>query len=102
MTFDKVTAAFDELHAHNDHFEFYWFPHTDNCHTLRNNRTAGPHAPLGRLRKWFDDEFLSNGVFQAMNSVGRTVPATIPAMARVATRGLATRSYTDIVRAASA
>ncbi|CAL9326028.1 hypothetical protein SUDANB51_00653 [Streptomyces sp. enrichment culture] len=61
-----------------------------------HNRTAGPHAPLGRLRKWFDDEFLSKGVFQAMNSVGRTVPATIPAMARVATRGLSTRTYTDI------
>ncbi|MFF7640877.1 D-arabinono-1,4-lactone oxidase [Streptomyces canus] len=96
MTFDEVTAAFDELHATNDHFEFYWFPHTDNCTTLRNNRTAGPSAPLGRIREWFDDEFLSNGVFQALSSLGRTVPAAVPTIARVASRGLSARSYTDI------
>ncbi|MEU9955124.1 D-arabinono-1,4-lactone oxidase [Streptomyces sp. NPDC050982] len=96
MTFDTVTAAFDELHAHNDHFEFYWFPHTDNCNTLRNNRTIGPHAPLGRLRTWFEDEFLSNNVFQALNSVCRTIPATVPAIARITSRGLSARTYTDI------
>ncbi|MEX1651903.1 D-arabinono-1,4-lactone oxidase [Streptomyces pseudovenezuelae] len=96
MTFDKVTAAFDELHAENDHFEFYWFPHTDNCNTLRNNRTLGPPAPLGRLREWFDNEFLSNGVFQALSSVCRAVPAAVPAIAQVTSRGLAGRTYTDI------
>ena len=96
MTFDTVTAAFDELHAHNDHFEFYWFPHTDNCTTLRNNRTVGPHAPLGRLRTWFEDEFLSNNVFQALNSVCRTIPATVPAIARITSRGLSARTCTDI------
>ena len=96
MTFDRVTASFDELHAANDHFEFYWFPHTDNCNTLRNNRTSGPRAPLGRLREWYGNEFLANGVFQALNSVGRTVPAAVPAIARIASRGLAARTYTDI------
>ncbi|MFJ6086806.1 D-arabinono-1,4-lactone oxidase [Streptomyces sp. NPDC092369] len=96
MTFDMVTASFDELHAHNDHFEFYWFPHTDNCIALRNNRTVGPHAPLGRLKAWFEDEFLANTVFQALNSVGRTVPAAVPAIARIASQGLSARTYTDI------
>ena len=96
MTFDTVTAAFDELHAHNDHFEFYWFPHTNNCNTLRNNRTVGPHAPLGRLKAWFEDEFLSNNVFQALNSICRTIPATVPAIARITSRGLSARSYTDV------
>ncbi|MFJ8142805.1 D-arabinono-1,4-lactone oxidase [Streptomyces sp. NPDC096013] len=96
MTFDRVTAAFDELHATNDHFEFYWFPHTDNCNTLSNNRTVGPHAPLRPLREWFDNEFLSNGVFQVLNSLGRAVPAAVPALAQVASRGLSGRTYTDI------
>ena len=96
MTFDEVTATFDQLHAENDHFEFYWFPHTDSCNTLRNNRTTGPHAPLGRLKEWFGDEFLANGVFQALNSVGRAVPAAVPAIAQIASRGLAARTYTDI------
>ncbi|MPY55967.1 FAD-binding protein [Streptomyces spongiae] len=96
MTFDKVTAAFDELHADNDHFEFYWFPHTDSCNTLRNNRTVGPPAPLGRLKGWFEDEFLANGVFQALNSVCRAVPAAVPAIAQITSRGLSARTYTDI------
>ncbi len=96
MTFDRVTATFDELHADNEHFEFYWFPHTDNCNTLRNNRSTGPLAPTGRFRGWFEDEFLSNGVFQAANSLGRAVPAAVPAIARVSSRALSARTYTDI------
>ncbi|MDH6581921.1 FAD-linked oxidoreductase [Streptomyces sp. SAI-133] len=96
MSFDRVTATFDELHADNEHFEFYWFPHTDNCNTLRNNRSTGPLAPTGRFRGWFEDEFLSNGVFQAVNSLGRAVPAAVPAIARVSSRALSARTYTDI------
>ncbi|MFI5757792.1 D-arabinono-1,4-lactone oxidase [Streptomyces sp. NPDC051569] len=96
MAFDRVTAEFDEHVAENEHFEFYWFPHTGNCTTKRNNRSTGPVAPPGRLRGWIDDELLSNGVFQVACSLGRAVPATIPAVARVSSRALAGRTYTDI------
>ena len=47
MIFDRVTGITDELVAEKEHFEFYWFPHTENCNTLRNNRSAGPIAPVG-------------------------------------------------------
>ncbi|MEU8353123.1 D-arabinono-1,4-lactone oxidase, partial [Streptomyces sp. NPDC048845] len=96
MSFDRVTGAFDQLVAENDHFEFYWFPHTGNCNTKRNNRTSGPAAPLGRAGAWFEDEFLSNGVFQLACSVGRAVPAAVPRIARIASRALSARTYTDI------
>lgn len=96
MAFDRVTADFDELYAENEHFEFYWFPHTGNCNTKRNNRSAGPAAPPGRVRAWIDDEFMSNGLFQAVCSLGRVAPATIPAIAKVSSRALSARSYTDI------
>ncbi|WP_328766219.1 D-arabinono-1,4-lactone oxidase [Streptomyces sp. NBC_00286] len=96
MTFDQATATFDELHAENEHFEFYWFPHTGNCNTKRNNRSAGPPAPVGRLSGWFEDEFLSNGVYQVANSLGRAVPATIPAIAKISSRALSARTYTEI------
>ncbi|MEU3399771.1 D-arabinono-1,4-lactone oxidase [Streptomyces filamentosus] len=96
MRFDRVVAEFDELHAENEHFEFYWFPHTDNCNTKRNNRSAGPAAPLSRLGGWFEDEFLSNGVFQAACSLGRAVPPAVPAIARISSRALSARTYTDI------
>ncbi|MFE9679014.1 D-arabinono-1,4-lactone oxidase [Streptomyces sp. NPDC006259] len=96
MPFDKVLADFDELWAENEHFEFYWFPHTGSTNTKRNNRSAGPRRPVGQLAGWFEDEFLSNGVFQAAQWVGRAVPATIPAIATVSSKALSARSYTDI------
>ncbi|MFE0683635.1 D-arabinono-1,4-lactone oxidase [Streptomyces sp. NPDC058961] len=96
MAFDRVTADFDELFTENEHFEFYWFPHTGNCNTKRNNRSAGPAAPPGKLRGWIDDEFMSNGLFQVVCSLGRAVPATIPAVAKVSSRALSARTYTDI------
>ncbi|MFI2908503.1 D-arabinono-1,4-lactone oxidase [Streptomyces sp. PDY-4] len=96
MPFDRVCAEFDQLHTENEHFEFYWFPHTGNTNTKRNNRSAGPERPVPQLKGWFEDEFLSNGVFQAANWVGRAVPATIPALARISSRALSARTYTDI------
>ncbi|MFV0133193.1 D-arabinono-1,4-lactone oxidase [Streptomyces sp. HMX87] len=96
MRLDRVLADFDELWAENEHFEFYWFPHTGNTSTKRNNRSAGPEQPVGRLQEWFEDEFLSNGVFQAANWVGRAAPATVPAIAQISSRALSARTYTDI------
>ncbi|MFE9097064.1 D-arabinono-1,4-lactone oxidase [Streptomyces sp. NPDC007264] len=96
MPFEKVLAEFDELCSENEHFEFYWFPHTGSTNTKRNNRSAGPERPVGQLSGWFEDEFLSNGVFQVVNWVGRAVPATIPAIAQISSRALSARTYTDI------
>ncbi|MGW7329602.1 D-arabinono-1,4-lactone oxidase [Streptomyces sp. NPDC054840] len=96
MGFERVTAEFEEHFAENEHFEFYWFPHTGNCNTKRNNRSQGPAAPPGPVSAWIEDELLSNGLFQAVNSLGRAVPATIPSIARVASRALSARTYTDI------
>ncbi|MFE0777689.1 D-arabinono-1,4-lactone oxidase [Streptomyces sp. NPDC058861] len=96
MSFDRVASEFDALHAENEHFEFYWFPHTDNCNTKRNNRSAGPAAPPGRISGWVEDELLSNGVFQLACSLGRAVPPVVPALAKVSSRALSARTYTDI------
>ncbi|WP_030647474.1 MULTISPECIES: D-arabinono-1,4-lactone oxidase [Streptomyces] len=96
MPFERVLAEFDELWAENEHFEFYWFPHTGNTNTKRNNRSAGPEQPVAPLAGWIEDEFLSNGVFQVAQWVGRAAPATVPAIARIASRALSARTYTDI------
>ncbi|MFG2124352.1 D-arabinono-1,4-lactone oxidase [Streptomyces sp. NPDC048710] len=96
MPFERVLAEFDQLWAENEHFEFYWFPHTGNTNTKRNNRSAGPEQPVGQLAGWFEDEFLSNGVFQVAQWVGRAAPATIPAIAQISSKALSARTYTDI------
>ncbi|MEV8315785.1 D-arabinono-1,4-lactone oxidase [Streptomyces sp. NPDC059900] len=96
MTFDKVTSEFDALYAENEHFEFYWFPHTGSCNTKRNNRSAGPAAPPGRVSAFVEDEILSNGLFQVVNTIGRAVPATVPGIAKISSKALSARTYTDI------
>jgi len=96
MPFDRVLAEFDELWAENEHFEFYWFPHTGSTNTKRNNRSAGPEKPVSQLAGWFEDEFLSNGVFQVAQWVGRAAPATVPTIAQVSSKALSARTYTDI------
>ncbi|NUR00360.1 MAG: FAD-binding protein, partial [Streptomyces sp.] len=96
MPFDRVLAEFDQLWAENEHFEFYWFPHTGSTNTKRNNRSAGPEKPVSRIAGWFEDEFLSNGVFQVAQWVGRAAPATVPTIAQISSKALSARTYTDI------
>lgn len=96
MGFERVTREFDQLAVENEHFEFYWFPHTGNCNTKRNNRSPGPAAPLGRVGGWIEDELLSNGFFQVACSVGRTLPSAVPGIAKISSRALSARTYTDI------
>jgi len=95
MTWGEVLGRLDELTTENEHFEFYWFPHTEGCLTKRNNRTEGPERPLSRWRYLMDDEFLSNTVFGVTCGLCRYVPAAIPAVNGVAARALGARTYTD-------
>jgi L-gulono-1,4-lactone dehydrogenase len=95
MTWSRVLSELDELTADNEHFEFYWFPHSEGCLTKRNNRSDGPARPLPGWRYWLDDEFLSNTVFNATNQLGRRLPAVIPAVNAAAARALGSRTYAD-------
>jgi L-gulono-1,4-lactone dehydrogenase len=95
MGWAEVIARLDELSGGNEHFEFYWFPHTDGCLTKRNNRSEGPARPLPRWRHQLDDEFLSNTLFGATCRLGQRYPAIIPAINGVAGKALSARTYTD-------
>jgi L-gulono-1,4-lactone dehydrogenase len=95
MSWSQVISRLDELTTDNEHFEFYWFPHSDGCLTKRNNRTAGPARPLPRWRYLLDDEFLSNSVFGLTCQLGRAIPAVVPAVNSAAARALGGRTYSD-------
>ncbi len=95
MGWAEVIARLDELTSQNEHFEFYWFPHTDGCLTKRNNRVAGPARPLPGWRYRLDDEFLSNTLFSLTCRLGQRYPAAIPTINGIATRALGARQYTD-------
>ena len=85
----------DGLVDGNDHFEFYWFPHTRRALTKRNNRVADDVVvPLPRLRGWVDDELLSNAVFSLANGVATLAPSTTASINGLAARALSSRRYT--------
>jgi FAD-linked oxidoreductase len=95
MPLEEVLEGFEELVAANEHFEFYWFPHTRTALTKRNNRTT-ELSPLSRTRSWVDDELLSNKVFAATCRLGAAMPRVIPAVNRVASKALSARTYSDL------
>ncbi|MFC9690631.1 D-arabinono-1,4-lactone oxidase [Kribbella sp. NPDC056951] len=93
----EVLDGFDQLADGNDHFEFYWFPHTDIALTKRNNRVAagvGP-SPVNAIRGWVDDELLSNRVFELTNRLAMRRPTLVPRINRLASRALSAREYVD-------
>lgn len=92
---DAALETFDDLWRENEHFEFWWFPHTKGAMLKRNNRSGGPATPLSRRREWFEDEFLSNTFFSGLLKTGRSAPRAIPTINRFASKALTARSYTD-------
>ena len=97
MAFDEVLDGFDDLTAVNEHFEFYWFPHTETGLTKTNTRLplTEPRAPLSAAGRWLDDEVLANGVYRGVCAVGTVVPGIIPPFSRLAQRLTGNRDFTD-------
>jgi FAD-linked oxidoreductase len=79
--FADVIAGLDDYVARNDHFEFYWLPHTDRCSTKENNRTTDPVRRKDKLHTWRDEIVLPNAVFGAACWIGRAMPSRVPAIA---------------------
>ncbi len=82
MRVDEVLESLEEHVAANDHFEFFWVPHTGWALTKRNNRTDDPLATRGRWQEFRDDVLLSNVAFGALCRIGRWRPSLIPRLTR--------------------
>ncbi|MFJ4044131.1 D-arabinono-1,4-lactone oxidase [Microbacterium sp. NPDC089987] len=98
---EPLAAVLDSLDARvrdADHFEFFWFPHTDVALTKTNTRVrAGDgRAPLKPVRRWFDETLMANGVFRATCALGKLVPAAVPTINRAAARLAGERSFSDV------
>ncbi|MEJ7755330.1 MAG: D-arabinono-1,4-lactone oxidase [Nocardioidaceae bacterium] len=96
MAIDAVLGDFDEMAERNEHFEFFWFPHTDSAMVKQNNRLAPGETPqpLGPVRSWVEEELLANTVFGAVCQLGLRRPALIPRINRRSVRLLGARTYT--------
>jgi FAD/FMN-containing dehydrogenase len=95
MPLARVLDQLDDLVEGNEHFEFYWFPHTDTVSTKRNNRLReGQQAkPLGRVKGWLDDEFFANTAFGLTCRIAQRRPAMIPRLNRAAAKLLSARTF---------
>jgi len=82
LRLDAVLEALDEHVDGNDHFEFFWVPHTGWALTKRNNRTEQPIAPRGRLAEFRDEVLWSNLAFGLVCRLGRLRPEWIPWLSR--------------------
>lgn len=80
-----------------DHFEFYWLPHTDVALTKENTRLPGgvDLHPLPTWQCFVEDEVMTNGAFQVLQTIGHRAPQAIPALNRLAGRLAGVRTYTD-------
>ncbi|MCW2719087.1 D-arabinono-1,4-lactone oxidase [Pseudonocardia sp.] len=95
MPLPEVLADLDELARANDHFEFYWFPHTDIAATKRNNRTDDEGPVRGRVAEWVGDDLLGNGAFELACRLGARLPRLVPSINRKAAEQFADAEYVD-------
>jgi L-gulonolactone oxidase len=95
-TLSATLDALDDLVDGTDHFEFYWFPHTDRVLTKRNTRlpVEAGERPLPAWRAWLDDDLLSNRVFEGVNRVSAARPRWVPRINRLTARVLSAREFT--------
>ncbi|MFF3028650.1 D-arabinono-1,4-lactone oxidase [Microbacterium sp. NPDC057944] len=95
---DDVLATIDERAASSDHFEFYWFPHTDVALTKRQTRLpeSTRREPLPPVGRWIDETLLSNGVYRVVCAAGQAVPSITPPFSRLAVKLTGDRTYTDL------
>ena len=84
MRVDQVIEDLDQHIAENEHFEFFWVPHTGWALTKRNNRTDQPVTGRGgRFREWRTDMLMGNYAFGALCRLGRLRPQSIPRIMRL-------------------
>ncbi len=95
--FDEVLDDWEARATGPDHFEFYWFPHSDGVATKTNTRLPGDaeRHPLNPIGEWWEDRVITNHVLALMCNVGRVVPALTPPINRLATKIYGNRSFTD-------
>ena len=82
MRVDELLEDLEHHIATNDHFEFFWVPHTGWALTKRNNRTLDAANPMGKLSHWYSKTLMENYAFGAVCMLGRARPSLIPKLAK--------------------
>jgi L-gulono-1,4-lactone dehydrogenase len=98
---EKVDVLLDELDDRcraNDHFEFFWWPHTEWAQGITNTRTQEPPPPSQRRRglgAYLNDIVLENHAFGLIQRAAQVNRAWIPALAGFTARTMSRKEMTD-------
>ncbi|MDO5617227.1 D-arabinono-1,4-lactone oxidase [Kocuria sp.] len=83
-----VMQTWEERCRQVDHFEFFWFGHSNRVVTKTSHRLAPgrqPHTSNRGVAAFVNDEILGNTVFDLACRVGARVPRSVPIMNEIAT-----------------
>ena len=94
---EDLLERFDELSADNDHFEFFWFPHTEWAQAITSSRTQEPIAGKGRsgVATYVNDILLENHAFGLIQRTAMVNRTWIPRLARLTARTMSRREIND-------
>jgi L-gulono-1,4-lactone dehydrogenase len=95
---DEVLEQIDELTSDNQHFEFFWIPHSDRVLAIANNPMDSPPNPPGPISAYFNDMLLENHAFGLLQRLGRANPRWIPPLGRFTASLLSSRTVVDSSR----
>jgi L-gulonolactone oxidase len=95
---DELLDNFDELCAQNDHFELFWFPHTEWAQSITNTRTQEP--PPVKLRRtgagaYVNDILLENHAFGLIQRAAQVRRRWIPGLAAITAKTMSRKEMTD-------
>lgn len=87
----------DALMTTNDHLECFWFPHTDTVLQLTKQHLPPGAAlePQPRWRQVLDEQVMATAGLATLCRIGAAAPARIPALNRLTTRLMSSRSWSD-------
>jgi FAD-linked oxidoreductase len=96
--FDEVLDTFEQRAVEHDHFEFYWWPHTDIVMTRTNTRLPADaeHTKPSGFANWVEERLMQNGALGVKSALGAVIPRWTPAINRFATRVYGDREFTDV------
>jgi L-gulonolactone oxidase len=94
---DELLDRFDELCARNDHFEFFWWPHTEWAQAITNSRTQEPVTGKGRtgIGSYVSDIVLENHAFGMIQRAAQLNRAWIPRLAAFTAKTMSRKELMD-------